>query len=847
MFLPMNFSSLNTFDINDHYRFQPSSFDPQHYQVAHNSTAISGDNGDSNSTSSDSAPIVGGRPQYFMWIVICIVYMILWLTSISLMARIIYYRHRFLSFQGCFLLIVFLWTGLRVLFWMDTKTTNPKYIPMSLAIYWVPNLLQFTMFSLLATFYAKILHFAKWRKKRANVFCCFLASNILFTVVTGIWLALIYLDNQVKTLRDLYREIDFCYSLFSGIVFGTLMVVVSTFAWRVYKMRMQHRMTIQQPFASTSAMAGLTFLVFLVFMTRCAYGFLQAAGGWILFPVPVAPRGDRLTPCVRGVRLVDYPTFVLLLVWEVLPTVAMLIFFRRIPKSKDTLLKRYSACCCKKKNMHNSEVSGPVHDHNGQHQQHHHTNSHQMYNAVAGEQIQKSSPNNKVENSTMNAAGTGGGPNLWESSAATGLLSNMASTGGNDVDTTPLYCHYYHPPQHDYRYAYLPDFNDNDEQAFLREHSCCCASCCCCPQFCVDFWDSFCSCGHLGLEAQALARLEAATHIRHQYPKHVYENWNHRGLMTGQQGQGGGGSLGKLKNDFENANGVKNDSNSNGNCTGNLNGSTGGGVVGTSGDKITMNVISELSGTDDANATKKKRWTNNEALSSSTSSSINRGLESEAKEGAKQNGTDKGNLFRPGRPQTQAVIDGRTRPSIFDNKHFSSDSDASSWRSGFLPNSTRGTTGSWGPSCISSSYIEPRDYLYLSSSPSTSQKIFPGVQRDRTGSQTRGQRSQRGHSSALDAYSAMSSLDEASESSMYQFFEFAGTPNGAVASLARSLGGTGMENVLYGSGVQHGQHLIGGRASSLVGSGRGMQRMYRNIYRGRGHYRESLPSSVDEH
>ena len=96
------------------------------------------------------------------------------------------------------------------------------------------------------------------------------------------------------------------------------------------------------PFASATAMVGLTLLASVVFFTRALYGLLQAIGGWGIMPIPIgASRAESAAgaAAVLGWKVIDSPTFVMNIAWEILPTIALLHFFRSIPRSRDNLLR----------------------------------------------------------------------------------------------------------------------------------------------------------------------------------------------------------------------------------------------------------------------------------------------------------------------------------------------------------------------------------------------------------------------------------------------------------------------------------------------------------------------------
>ena len=65
-------------------------------------------------------------------------------------------------------------------------------------------------------------------------------------------------------------------------------------------------------------------------------------------PIPIgASRAESAAgaAAVLGWKVIDYPTFVMNIAWEILPTVALLHFFRSIPRSRDNLLRNMTRFC----------------------------------------------------------------------------------------------------------------------------------------------------------------------------------------------------------------------------------------------------------------------------------------------------------------------------------------------------------------------------------------------------------------------------------------------------------------------------------------------------------------------
>eukprot|EP00939_MAST-03C_sp_MAST-3C-sp1_P001322 g1322.t1 len=266
-------------------------------------------------------------------------------------SRIIYFQHRLSSFQGIFLLLCLAWTSLRVLFWLEDTSSWPNWF--ALTVYWSPILIQFNMFSLLVFFYAKFVHFNEWESVKTRCYVFYVVSNVVFSVTTVYWII-------VEERQYDYGEVQFFFSLISGLMFGLLFVGLVLYGYRVYCMELSRRVNIRHPFASATSMVGLTLFSALVFLTRCLYGLLQAIFGWHIVPIPVGTtRAEPVagSSIVMGWKVIDYPTFVLNIAWEILPTVALLYFFKQIPRSHDTLYRSIRRFLCGRGKSANGRLS----------------------------------------------------------------------------------------------------------------------------------------------------------------------------------------------------------------------------------------------------------------------------------------------------------------------------------------------------------------------------------------------------------------------------------------------------------------------------------------------------------
>jgi len=106
-------------------------------------------------------------------------YLALFVLAAVQLFRTVVHRHKIRSFRFGFLLVCWMWTALRVLFWfIVTLTTWPTWL--SHLIYFLPNACQIGTFSLLILFYAKLVHRHRWRVLRLRFLSfCILANTAL--------------------------------------------------------------------------------------------------------------------------------------------------------------------------------------------------------------------------------------------------------------------------------------------------------------------------------------------------------------------------------------------------------------------------------------------------------------------------------------------------------------------------------------------------------------------------------------------------------------------------------------------------------------------------------------------
>ena len=130
--------------------------------------------------------------DHALWILLLLFYSIICLVAAVRIFRIWLYRHRFCSCQGAFLLLCVFWSAMRLLFWSTTPaflSSFGLYFP--LFLYWVPDVLQFAMLSLITLYSYKIIYIRIWAEVRVKAYTIYSLSNI------GIGIGIFYIFGNI--------------------------------------------------------------------------------------------------------------------------------------------------------------------------------------------------------------------------------------------------------------------------------------------------------------------------------------------------------------------------------------------------------------------------------------------------------------------------------------------------------------------------------------------------------------------------------------------------------------------------------------------------------------------------
>ena len=279
-------------------------------------------------------PYVLAKTLISLYGLICI------LSLVSLL-RIICHHHKVYSFRFFFLLLSFTWTLLRIAFFLSSPS-SPSSIPPctpspdpSLSdssptysssyhllvdlLYYLPASCQLAMFSLLVLFYARLYHqhVHDWKRVERRCIGLFASLNTAMLLITITFILVIQQpthtdDSNTSAVLELVHQ---GYFILSALFFLSLTLIACYYFHRLY------RHTPISP--SVAHHLSLSSLIFALLLSRCIFDAGAALDSSALF------FRRQLYESQAGV-LIELPTFLLLGVWEVLPTLLVILYFRDV-------------------------------------------------------------------------------------------------------------------------------------------------------------------------------------------------------------------------------------------------------------------------------------------------------------------------------------------------------------------------------------------------------------------------------------------------------------------------------------------------------------------------------------
>ena len=254
-------------------------------------------------------------------VVLCVVltccYLLLLAVSLVQLLRIVSAQHDYYSFQCGFLLLAVLWSAARAFFFGEWFGL-PELL--SLLLWWLPFDLQFSTFSLLLLFYASLLHHTRWHHgshQRMAYATVLAVVNVMAPILTTAWAVTSVLQSRaIVTLESVHHAYNACqlFALFAVFLYHGIRLHSS-------QSSAGHVVMLSSLLRPLFPLSVLTTVCLIVFLSRAIFAVLNSVG---LYDIEIG--GDQ-----GGWKMVSPVAFVVLLLWEVLPTAAVLLFFRHIP------------------------------------------------------------------------------------------------------------------------------------------------------------------------------------------------------------------------------------------------------------------------------------------------------------------------------------------------------------------------------------------------------------------------------------------------------------------------------------------------------------------------------------
>jgi len=286
-------------------------------------------------------------------------YLLLATVSSFQLGKIIFNRHILASFQVLFVILSFLWSTNRAVFFC----INIEYTPRSLfAMLWIADDLELTTYVLVLVFY---IHWIKNEDARGPTPCAEtrrfrLVVNIVYavvvvcmftkTIVMIAWCRGVSCswatngeDCLLENMFDTFLTFEYC-SLF--LLFSWIFVSVQR---RIYRQRNTAEGLVREQLSrhgihDDSMVASRLMMTFwVIFTTHTIYVCVRQAGYWNI----------EISVDKHNHKKFGFPVFLLLILWEIIPTSLVLWVFRSIPTTNA------AGCTCwsKKQNNYHGDYS----------------------------------------------------------------------------------------------------------------------------------------------------------------------------------------------------------------------------------------------------------------------------------------------------------------------------------------------------------------------------------------------------------------------------------------------------------------------------------------------------------
>lgn len=280
-------------------------------------------------------PALAPNTQLSLTITYICLYGFLFIFVLCQLWMIWYYRHKRFSYQTCFLFTCLVWSGLRTtlfsFYFNNCIQANSLPLFLNWLFYSFPVCLQFVTLCLLVLFFGQVVFKAraKYEPSRYKIpFRLAMAVIILIFITTNVTSAIL-IHHQRQNYHSLPLYILVIRVSINGTLFLLAAIVLSVC---IYKMRTMSSSNVILAAKGTTLCQSLTvsILIILLYASRAIYNILA-----VLLINKIPSFGYGWSNVTSQADLVDleggyaFITFgIILFVWEFLPTLVIVVFFR---------------------------------------------------------------------------------------------------------------------------------------------------------------------------------------------------------------------------------------------------------------------------------------------------------------------------------------------------------------------------------------------------------------------------------------------------------------------------------------------------------------------------------------
>jgi len=215
------------------------------------------------------------------------------------------------TFHFTFLLLCFIWTAFRVVFWLSGSGWPPWLL---YTLYWLPAFIQFSTFSLVVVFFAQGVHWRDWdAHKRLFYRVCFSVDALVLALVVT-WIVVSSFQPSCRLEPRLWA----IFGALSGLCYLALLVTGAVFGSKVVMLFNSTKLPVTlRSTRSRFIVVVVTSLMLAVLGTRCAFDLYCAAN----YRTEGFPGDEAVCKTVTHLVVAQ------LVFWELLPVATLLVYF----------------------------------------------------------------------------------------------------------------------------------------------------------------------------------------------------------------------------------------------------------------------------------------------------------------------------------------------------------------------------------------------------------------------------------------------------------------------------------------------------------------------------------------